>query len=255
MTPVLAIDPNPETQRLLDKVCAGQWRRTATSDDHTGNVLVVSTIPPPELAGAAKLIVIGPQGQALACLRAGAYGFLSEPITESAFHDLVLNARDPDSRQDDIVIESGRQEWVTLVVRCKMQALDRLVQWLRELEIDLPLCDREDIATAIRELVANSIEHGAAYDSRKTLRISRVHTKRARSYYIQDPGEGFSAEDLPHAAIANGAEHPLRHVDVRTERGIRPGGFGILMTRNLADELIYNEKGNEVLFIKYVPTA
>jgi hypothetical protein len=33
---------------------------------------------------------------------------------------------------------------------------------------------------------------------------------------------------------------------------VRPGGFGILLTRNLVDELIYSEKGNEVLFIKYL---
>ena len=35
--------------------------------------------------------------------------------------------------------------------------------------------------------------------------------------------------------------------------GIRPGGFGILMTKNFADELLYSEKGNEVMFIKYLP--
>jgi anti-sigma regulatory factor (Ser/Thr protein kinase) len=33
---------------------------------------------------------------------------------------------------------------------------------------------------------------------------------------------------------------------------MRPGGFGILLTRHLVDELIYNETGNEVLLIKYV---
>ena len=31
-----------------------------------------------------------------------------------------------------------------------------------------------------------------------------------------------------------------------------PGGFGIFMTRELVDELIYNETGNEVLLIKYL---
>ncbi|SPF46834.1 hypothetical protein SBA4_3580017 [Candidatus Sulfopaludibacter sp. SbA4] len=36
------------------------------------------------------------------------------------------------------------------------------------------------------------------------------------------------------------------------EQGQRPGGFGILMTRNLVDELIYNERGNAVLFVKYL---
>jgi anti-sigma regulatory factor (Ser/Thr protein kinase) len=41
-------------------------------------------------------------------------------------------------------------------------------------------------------------------------------------------------------------------VEVRAERGQRPGGFGILMTRSLVDELVYNQRGNEVLFVKYL---
>jgi anti-sigma regulatory factor (Ser/Thr protein kinase) len=34
--------------------------------------------------------------------------------------------------------------------------------------------------------------------------------------------------------------------------GMRPGGFGLLMTRALVDELIYNQAQNEVVFIKYL---
>jgi anti-sigma regulatory factor (Ser/Thr protein kinase) len=33
---------------------------------------------------------------------------------------------------------------------------------------------------------------------------------------------------------------------------MRPGGFGILMSKKLVDELLYNDKGNEVLLIKYL---
>jgi hypothetical protein len=39
---------------------------------------------------------------------------------------------------------------------------------------------------------------------------------------------------------------------VREEYGIRPGGFGLAMTRSLVDELIYNEARNEVICIKYL---
>jgi hypothetical protein len=39
---------------------------------------------------------------------------------------------------------------------------------------------------------------------------------------------------------------------VRDSKGIRPGGFGILMTKAAADELIYNEAQNEVIFIRYL---
>jgi hypothetical protein len=53
--------------------------------------------------------------------------------------------------------------------------------------------------------------------------------------------------------VSNSEDEPFRHVLVRNEKGIRPGGFGILMTRNFADELLYNAKGNEVMFIKYLP--
>jgi len=39
---------------------------------------------------------------------------------------------------------------------------------------------------------------------------------------------------------------------VRDQKGIRPGGFGILLTKAAADELIYNDKQNEVIFIRYL---
>jgi hypothetical protein len=43
---------------------------------------------------------------------------------------------------------------------------------------------------------------------------------------------------------------------VRDQLGIRPGGFGIAMIRAIADELLYNEVQNEVIFVKYLtPSA
>ena len=39
---------------------------------------------------------------------------------------------------------------------------------------------------------------------------------------------------------------------VRDEKGIQPGGFGILMARATVDELLYNEARNEVVFVKYL---
>jgi hypothetical protein len=61
-----------------------------------------------------------------------------------------------------------------------------------------------------------------------------------------------SRSNLDHAAVSNPAESPFEHSGVRERLGLRPGGFGILMTRQLVDEMIYNEKGNEVLLIKYL---
>jgi hypothetical protein len=39
---------------------------------------------------------------------------------------------------------------------------------------------------------------------------------------------------------------------VRDQRGLRPGGFGILLAHQLVDELIYNDCRNEVIFAKYI---
>ena len=46
-----------------------------------------------------------------------------------------------------------------------------------------------------------------------------------------------------------------RVATVREQRGMRAGGYGVLLARNLVDELLYNEKGNEVLLIKYLSSS
>jgi anti-sigma regulatory factor (Ser/Thr protein kinase) len=48
-------------------------------------------------------------------------------------------------------------------------------------------------------------------------------------------------------------------MEVRETKGLRPGGFGIFMTRGLVDDLQYNDTGNEVRltkrFAKASPTS
>ena len=70
-------------------------------------------------------------------------------------------------------------------------------------------------------------------------------------FRIADPDHGFSFEGLSHAAVGQPESEPVAHMSVRDERG-RPGGFGILRTKASADELLYNEAQNEVMFVKYI---
>ena len=76
-------------------------------------------------------------------------------------------------------------------------------------------------------------------------------TNRMRMYRIADPGPGFTFEDLPHSAVSY-PDASFEHMRVREEQGLRPGGFGLLMVKASVDELVYNEKHNEVIFIKYL---
>lgn len=185
-------------------------------------------------------------------IRQHAYSYVHKPLQAGPIAEMVQQALSAESWRDDIRVLSARPEWVTLEVRCKMDVADRTTHFLRELESDLPAHTRDDIAAAFRELLMNAIEHGGKSDPRKRVRVSLLRTGRSLIVHLADPGAGFSLDELPHAAISNPDDKPIRHIEVRAEEGRRPGGFGILMTRNLVDELLYNERGNAVLFVKYL---
>ncbi len=199
-----------------------------------------------------KVILTGEPdaAQALAAFRARAYSYFHNPLPTGALAEMVNQALRSSSWMDDIRILSARPEWVTLEVRCKMEAAERATQLLRELEVDLSPSACEDVAAAFRELLMNAIEHGGKSDERKRVRISLVRTSKSLIVHMRDPGKGFSLESIRHAAVCNPEDEPTRHVEIRAEQGQRPGGFGILMATKLVDELLYNERGNEVVFVK-----
>lgn len=202
----------------------------------------------------AKVIVTGEPdpSQVVGAIRYRAYSYFHKPLPPVQLAEMVQLALDASSWKEDIRVISARPEWITLDVRCKMDAAERTTHFLREMEADLAPQVREDVAAAFRELLMNAIEHGGKSDPHKRVRVSLLRTSRSVIVHIHDPGTGFSLEFLPHAAISNPADSPIRHVEVRAEQGQRPGGFGILMTRNLVDDLLYNERGNAVLFVKYL---
>jgi anti-sigma regulatory factor (Ser/Thr protein kinase) len=185
-------------------------------------------------------------------MRARVFGYCHHPPPAGPLSELVSQALDAVSWQNDILVVSATPQWVTLDIRCKMEAGDRATHFFRELESDLASHVRDDVTSAFRELLLNSIEHGGKYNPKKRVRVWLVRTPKALIVQIQDPGKGFKLDSLPHAAISNPEDSPIRHVEVRVEHGQRPGGFGILMSRNLVDDLVYNERGNGVLFVKYL---
>ncbi len=202
----------------------------------------------------AKVILAGncdPAG-ALAAIRQRAYAYFHKPIPTGPLADMVQLALDATAWRDDIRVASARPEWITLEVRCKLEAAERTTQFVRELLADLDPQTAEDIAIAFRELLINAIEHGGKSDAHKRVRASLLRTSRAVMTHIADPGKGFSLQALPHAAISNPDGSPIKHIEYREEQGQRAGGFGILMSRSLVDELLYNQPGNAVLAVKYI---
>ena len=124
-----------------------------------------------------------------------------------------------------------------------------------KLEADLPDDLRNTIGLAFKELLLNAVEWGGKLDPNRKVRIAQVRSSRMLLYRVADPGPGFSFKGLTHAAVGQPADEPIAHTNVRDQLGIRPGGFGITMIRAIADELLYNEAQNEVIFIKYLTAS
>lgn len=189
----------------------------------------------------------------LAAVRRQAYRYLRKPFAPSAIVEVIDDAiATAPSAAMWIEVVSARPEWVELVAPCVLEMTDRIQSFVMQLETNLPEPVRESVAQAFRELLTNAIEWGGKLDPQRRVRISCVRAKRLLLYRIADPGEGFDIDKLRHAAISNPEDSPLQHAILREEQGLRPGGFGLMMTRSLVDELIYNEARNEVMFIKYL---
>lgn len=180
-------------------------------------------------------------------------GYVRKPFAPGGIVDVVddVLAKAPAAALPIDVI-SARPEWVELLAPCSLDVANRIQHFMMTLEADLPEKVRESVGQAFHELLFNGVEWGGGLDPSRKVRISCIRTRRMLLYRIADPGEGFDIERLSHAAISNPEDNPLRHALVREEKGLRPGGLGLAITRTLVDELVYNEKRNEVVFVKYL---
>ena len=107
-------------------------------------------------------------------------------------------------------------------------------------------------AQAFRELLTNAIEWGGKLDPHAEGQdLLRAHEAHAAVPHRRS-GRGIRHRDAAACGHQQPRRDPLQHAIVREEQGLRPGGLGLMMTRSLVDELIYNEKRNEVVLIKYL---
>lgn len=188
----------------------------------------------------------------LRAVREQAYEYMSKPFPPNQAVEVARRALVQESA-DPIEIVSAKPQWVELLIPCTRDAADRIQSFLTKLDTDLPNDQRNMIGMAFRELLLNAVEWGGKLNPKRKVRIAYVRSSRVLLYRIADPGPGFNFERLAHA-VGQSADDPFAHVWVREQLGIRPGGFGIMLTRSIADELIYNEAQNEVIFIKYLTT-
>lgn len=207
----------------------------------------------------ARIIILADQftpGDVLNSMREGAFSYFSGPFEHSALVEMVREAMDSPCWDDGIEVLSGTSNWISLAARCNVETAHRLVQFLRSArDPRFSEVARESVISAFREILLNAMEYGGHFDPSHYVEISFIRASHAIALRIKDPGQGFSLNELRHAAITCPAGDLVSHVVTREEQGMRPGGFGLLFAKKQVDDLIYNEQGNDVLLIKYINPA
>ena len=274
MKRILVADDDSATRELLYKILSAEKFAVSTAGDgrtalnelrktHFDLVLLDALMPRMNgldvlaaLRGKRslpKVLVITADGNGTqpSTIREHAHQCVSKPIEREALVALVRSSLDKNSRIPPIKVVSARPEWVELLVPCSLEAGALVEAFMAQLDMELPDDIRASVGQAFHELLMNAIEWGGKLNPKRRVRISHLRTKRMLMYRIADPGRGFNFAALSHAAVAHEGQ-PTRHGHIRERKGLRPGGFGLVLVKANVDELIYNEAQNDVAFVKYL---
>ena len=188
----------------------------------------------------------------LSAIREEAYQYVSKPVEPRALVSLVRETLEKKADVAPIEVVSATPTWVELLVSCSLAEAERIENFMAHLKTGLSDDVQRAVGQAFHELLLNAVEWGGKLDASRKVRISYLRAKRMLMYRIADPGPGFKFTELEHAAISHAPDSPTKHDEFRQKKGLRPGGFGLLMTKASVDELLYNEAQNEVVFVKYL---
>jgi two-component system, OmpR family, response regulator len=181
-------------------------------------------------------------------LRVGANRYLTKPFDpDRLFVEIraVLDHR-------RATLEGKNRTIVQFDMTSDNRRLEQLNDLLSELFVltNLPEKEIDHVRQAVLEMIENAREWGNKGRPDLLVNVSYEVTDDSVSFVITDQGSGFDPKKLPHAACD---DDPLLHMDVREKLGLRYGGFGMMLTRGVMDEVRYNEKGNQVTLVKKLP--
>jgi anti-sigma regulatory factor (Ser/Thr protein kinase) len=199
-----------------------------------------------------RTIVIAPEltaGDIITALRQEVFACFAMPVSPEELRESVSQAFDAEDWANGVEVISALPHWITLRVACRRINADRLTRFISELAAGIPELDRDDLVTAFREVLLNAMEHGAGFDPGTVIDVAAIRTERTIVYYFKDPGTGFNPKA---PGLVATEDDPLSHLSYRQAEGKRPGGFGMLLTAKLVDEVHYSERGNEVFLVKHI---
>jgi len=176
-------------------------------------------------------------------LRVRAEVELVEPVAlahlvATAQQNALRSAQPVATRKVRLVLPSSRGEMDAAV-----EILSRLLR-----TASLPETAHTSFLAAIREAIANAIQHGNRNDPAMVVRVEYHQNPAAVTVAVRDEGPGFDARRLLREAIERDAAEAARD---RHRQGGK-GGLGLLMLLRCADQVRYNDTGNLVNLTKFL---
>lgn len=101
-----------------------------------------------------------------------------------------------------------------------------------------------------REALGNATEHGNSKDPSKMLRVFFMVDHEKMLFVVQDEGSGF--DHVAYMAKAS-TESAYETTTSRRDTEARPGGLGVHIMKEACDSITFNDSGNAIFLMKYLP--
>lgn len=126
-------------------------------------------------------------------------------------------------------------------------AVKSVIDYLKSICGPLDECLLFEIKVILNELISNAIKHGNKEDDQKFVKIS-AQLKNYKDLFIiiEDSGEGYNYNDVLAMPACTG--------DTEDINDLKETGRGLLIVKNLCDEIKFNKKGNKVMIVKSIGT-
>ncbi len=132
-------------------------------------------------------------------------------------------------------------EQFQLKIPSNLEEIAKVENMLESLKVQYAISDElyANILLAAVEAVTNAIEHGNNLDIQKFVSIELVKTEATIQLKISDEGGGFN---------------PYTLADPTSEEFLeKPGGRGVFLIQQLADEVLFKKDGSAVEMVFILP--
>jgi len=188
----------------------------------------------------------------VSALKGNAFSFFIKPIETRKLIKYIKQASSRLRSTEKIEVISAKPDFIEIVIPTHMEYVHRLRTFFLNIETGLTELENELIGFAFSEMLENAIEHGNRNDINKRIRITFNKFKGFIMYRIRDDGQGFRLDNLANTVRTKEITDLINTEVDREKAGVRPGGLGIYSVKSIMDEILYNEKCNEVILVKYI---